>query len=71
MIDELIDDLVAEAIDVHGVAAGKMQEGFLALGRAGGVDATIGDFVFDAVNGAAALRAILGHAEGLAGIRLP
>ena len=31
-IDQLIDELVAQALDVHGPAAGEMQERLLALG---------------------------------------
>ena len=65
----MIDDLVAESIDVHGVAAGVVQERFLALGGAGGVDAAVGHFPFHLVDGAATFGAFLGHAEGFA--RLP
>src|SRR5712671_6886732 len=43
-----------------------MQQRFFALGRTGGVDAAVGYFAFSAVDGAAALRTIFGHAEGLA-----
>src|SRR6267154_6768955 len=43
-----------------------MQQGFFALGRAGGVDAAVGYFAFGAMDGAAAFGTIFWHAEGLA-----
>jgi len=44
-LHELVHDFFSQAVDVHCVAAGEVQQRFLALGRAGGVDTAVGHFV--------------------------
>ncbi len=63
LFDELVDDFFAEAVDIHGVAAGKMQERFPSARRTGNIDAAIGDFAFGAVDARAAHRALVRHLE--------
>src|ERR1700758_3443251 len=46
VFDELVDDFFAEAVDIHGVAAGKMKERFPSAGGTRNVHAAIGDFAF-------------------------
>ena len=61
--DELIDDFFAEAVDIHGVAAGKMKERFPSASGTGNIDAAIGDFTFRAVDASAADRTFVRHLE--------
>src|SRR4029077_19861974 len=56
-------DFFAEAVDIHGVAAGKMKERFPSASGAGNIDAAIGDFTFSAVNASAADRTFVRHLE--------
>src|SRR5580700_7981020 len=57
LFDELVDDFFAEAVDIHGVAAGKMKERFPSASGTGNIDAAIGDFAFGAMDARAADRA--------------
>src|SRR5579862_5873862 len=63
LFDELVDDFFAEAVDVHGVAAGKMKERFSSASGAGNIDTAISDFAFGAVHARAADWAFVGHLE--------
>ena len=60
---ELVHDFFAEAVNVHGVAAGKVQQRFPFARGAGDVDAAIGDFAFGAVDFGAADGAFIRHFE--------
>ena len=62
-LDELVDDFFAEAVDIHGMAAGKMKERFPSASRTGNIDAAIGDFTFSAVDASAADRTFVRHLE--------
>src|ERR1700757_627483 len=62
-LDELVDDFFAEAVDVHGVATGKMKKRFPSASATGNVDAAIGYFAFGAVDARAANRAFVRHLE--------
>ena len=63
LFEQLNDDLFAEAVDIHRVAAGKMQQRFAAARRARDIDAAIGDLLFVLVDARAANRALLRHFE--------
>ena len=63
-IHQLVHQLVAQALDVHGAACGKVQDGFLALrGAEQAAGAAVVGFALFAHHGAAADGAGLGHAE--------
>src|ERR1700757_4347690 len=62
-LDELVDDFFTEAVDVHGVAAGKMKKRFPSASWAGNVDAAISYFAFGAMDARAANRAFVRHLE--------
>ena len=61
--DELVDDFFAEAVDIHGVAAGKMKQRFPSASGTGNIHAAISDFAFCAVDARAADRAFVRHLE--------
>src|SRR5208282_2811196 len=65
LFDQLVDDLVTETVDIHGVAPGKMQNRFAAARGTGNIDAAVGDFALGAVNARAAYGAVRGHLERL------
>ena len=60
--DQLVDQLVAEAVDVHGAAAAEVADALLDLRRAGGVDAARDRLAFRLDRLAAAHRAVVGQA---------
>ena len=63
LVDELIDQRLPQAVDIHGAPPGEVQQRLLELGRTRRVDAAVGDLAFGAKNFAAAHRAFLGDAE--------
>ena len=62
-------DLLAHAVDVHGTAASPMQQALKRLSRAINGNAAIIGLAVLADHGAAAARALLGHAPGLRIVR--
>ena len=56
-IDELVDDRLAEALDVHGAARGEGAQALLELGRAGRAGAAVEDAVLVRLDRRAADRA--------------
>src|SRR5205823_1611829 len=65
LLDELVDELLAEALDVHGAARAEEAELLLQLGRAGEPDAAVGHLALGAHDLRAAHRAGGRHAEAL------
>ena len=66
LVHQLIDNFFAEAVDIHGVAAGVMEQRLFAFCRARGVHATVSNLALDVVNRAVAFGTMLGHAKRLA-----
>jgi len=63
-IHQLVHQLVAQALDVHGAARGKVQDGFLALrGAEQATGAAVVGLALFAHHGAAAHRTSCGHSE--------
>ena len=62
-IDELVDERVAHALDVHHAARGEVQDALAQLRRAVGVDAAVVGFAFDADDVASAFGAAFGHVK--------
>src|SRR5271170_703571 len=63
LFEELVHDFFAQAVNVHGVAAGEVQQRFPFARGAGDVDAAISDFAFGVMHAHAADRAFFGHLE--------
>src|SRR5207249_3074021 len=62
-LDELMHELVAEPVDVHGVLAGEVADSAFELGRTGDVDAAVVDAAFLALNVPATARTGARHPE--------
>ncbi len=65
-VHQLIDDLVAETVDIHRMPAREVQHGLFALRRASGVHASVSHFPVHVMNRAVALGTMLRHAKRLA-----
>src|SRR3984957_8500341 len=63
LFEKLDNDFIAEAVDIHGVARGEVQQRFAGARRAGDVDAAIGGFAFGVMHVHAADRTIFRHLE--------
>ena len=61
--EELVHDFFAEAVNVHGVAAGEVQQRFPFARGAGDVDAAVGDFAFGVMDLHAADGTFFRHLE--------
>ena len=60
-IHQLIDDLLSQPVDIHGVTAGEMNQRLFALARTCRIHAAVGHLVRILVNAAAAIRAARRH----------
>src|ERR1700722_12082328 len=62
-LEKLNDDLIAEAVNIHGVAAGKMEQRFPGARGTRNVDATVGRFALGVMHAHPANRTLVRHLE--------